>query len=247
MPRRCGQSAPPTNVMRRSLRACFRFGCGCGRVARRRHPVRPRQVVQSPPWLVATQQAEPAPLPPLSGEFAPAHQSSGAGGCVVGGTRGGNAVDELQRCEVQLICLGTTLVTGGLAALFGQRYQLLPLCVSHLGDLGVDSGAPVVNIDKAARPQRKRSSANSPGGLAAMAKMRKVTTVRGYGAFVSTNHVEVEETTGTGQEDRCQRRWWPSSAIIAAGSQAVRLPFMPEDPRVVDSTGALVGKCPSAC
>jgi dihydrolipoamide dehydrogenase len=73
-----------------------------------------------------------------------------------------------------------------------------------------------------------------------MAKMRKVTTVRGYGHFVGTNHVEVEETTGTGQEKTGTKKVVAfKRAIIAAGSQAVRLPFMPDDPRVVDSTGAL--------
>ena len=78
------------------------------------------------------------------------------------------------------------------------------------------------------------------GGLAAMAKMRKVTTVRGYGAFVGANHLEVEETTGTGQDKTGTKKVVAfQKAIIAAGSQAVRLPFMPDDPRVVDSTGAL--------
>jgi dihydrolipoamide dehydrogenase len=73
-----------------------------------------------------------------------------------------------------------------------------------------------------------------------MAKMRKVTTVRGYGAFVGANHVEVEETTGSGQEKTGTKKVIAfKKAIIAAGSQAVRLPFMPDDPRVVDSTGAL--------
>jgi pyruvate/2-oxoglutarate dehydrogenase complex dihydrolipoamide dehydrogenase (E3) component len=70
-----------------------------------------------------------------------------------------------------------------------------------------------------------------------------VTTVRGYGHFVGTNHVEVEETTGTGQEKTGTKKVVAfKRAIIAAGSQAVRLPFMPEDPRVVDSTGALALK-----
>ncbi|QBE50364.1 dihydrolipoyl dehydrogenase [Leucobacter triazinivorans] len=70
--------------------------------------------------------------------------------------------------------------------------------------------------------------------------MRKVTTVRGYGAFVGANHLEVEETTGTGQEKTGTKKVIAfKRAIIAAGSQAVRLPFMPNDPRVVDSTGAL--------
>jgi hypothetical protein len=111
--------------------------------------------------------------------------------------------------------------------------------VSHLADLGVDFGAPVVNIDKL-RGHKEKVIGKLTGGLAAMAKMRKVTTVRGYGHFVGANHLEVEETTGTGQDKTGTKKVVASrSAIIAAGSQAVRLPFMPDDPRVVDSTGAL--------
>ena len=73
-----------------------------------------------------------------------------------------------------------------------------------------------------------------------MAKMRKVTVVRGYGNFVGANHLEVEETTGDGQEKTGSKKIVQfKRAIIAAGSQAVHLPFMPKDPRVVDSTGAL--------
>jgi dihydrolipoamide dehydrogenase len=114
--------------------------------------------------------------------------------------------------------------------------------VSHLGDLGVDFGVPVVNIDKL-RGHKEKVIGKLTGGLGAMAKMRKVTTVRGYGAFVGANHVEVEETTGTGQEKTGAKKVVAfKRAIIAAGSQAVRLPFMPEDPRVVDSTGALALK-----
>ena len=79
------------------------------------------------------------------------------------------------------------------------------------------------------------------GGLAAMAKMRKVTVVRGIGEFVDPYHLQVEETSGDGAGDHRQEadRQVQATAIIAAGSQAVRLPFMPKDPRVVDSTGAL--------
>jgi hypothetical protein len=74
----------------------------------------------------------------------------------------------------------------------------------------------------------------------AMAKMRKVTTVRGLGQFVGAHHLEVSETTGTAQEQNGSKKEIAfKKAIIAAGSQAVRLPFMPNDPRVVDSTGAL--------
>jgi len=111
--------------------------------------------------------------------------------------------------------------------------------VSHMADLGVDFGAPQLNIDKL-RGHKEKVIGKLTGGLAAMAKMRKVTTVRGYGAFVGPNHVEVEETTGTGQDKTGSKKAVAfKHCIIAAGSQAVRLPFMPEDPRVVDSTGAL--------
>jgi len=111
--------------------------------------------------------------------------------------------------------------------------------VSHMADLGVDFGKPVVNIDKL-RGHKEKVIGKLTGGLAAMAKMRKVTTVRGYGAFVGSHHVEVEETTGDGQQKTGSKKIVAfKNCIIAAGSQAVRLPFMPEDPRVVESTGAL--------
>ncbi|MBP8840455.1 MAG: dihydrolipoyl dehydrogenase [Giesbergeria sp.] len=111
--------------------------------------------------------------------------------------------------------------------------------VSHLAALGVDFGRPVVNIDQL-RGHKEKVIAKLTGGLAAMAKMRKVTTVRGYGSFVGAHHLAVEETTGNAQDKTGAKQVIGfKTAIIAAGSQAVRLPFMPEDPRVVDSTGAL--------
>jgi dihydrolipoamide dehydrogenase len=114
--------------------------------------------------------------------------------------------------------------------------------VSHLGDLGIDFGKPAVNIDKL-RGHKEKVIGKLTGGLGAMAKMRKVTIVRGYGNFVGANHIEVQETTGTGQEKTASKKVVAfKRAIIAAGSQAVHLPFMPKDPRVVDSTGALALK-----
>ena len=111
--------------------------------------------------------------------------------------------------------------------------------VAHMADLGVDFGPPAVNIDKL-RGHKEKVIGKLTGGLAAMAKMRKVTTVRGLGLFVGANHLEVSETTGTAQEQNGNKKVIAfKKAIIAAGSQAVRLPFMPNDPRVVDSTGAL--------
>ncbi len=111
--------------------------------------------------------------------------------------------------------------------------------VSHMAALGVAFGKPTVDIDKL-RGHKEKVIGKLTGGLAAMAKMRKVTVVRGYGAFVGPNHVRVEETTGESQAKTGQSQVIAfQRCIIAAGSQAVRLPFMPEDPRVVDSTGAL--------
>jgi dihydrolipoamide dehydrogenase len=111
--------------------------------------------------------------------------------------------------------------------------------VSHLAAVGVDYGALTLDIDKL-RGHKEKVVTKLTGGLAAMAKMRKVTVVRGYGAFVGANHVQVEETTGAAQEKTGKTQTIAfKNCIIAAGSQAVRLPFMPDDPRVVDSTGAL--------
>ena len=76
------------------------------------------------------------------------------------------------------------------------------------------------------------------GGLAGMAKARKVEVVPGVGSFLDPHHLEVAR-----RGRRARRSCKFAKAIIAAGSQAVKLPFMPEDPRIVDSTGALVLKC----
>lgn len=112
--------------------------------------------------------------------------------------------------------------------------------VSHLAALGVDyGGAPRLDIDKL-RAHKEKVIGKLTGGLAGMARARKVTVVRGVGQFVGSHHIAVEETTGTGQEKTGKKQVVQfKRAIIAAGSQAVRLPFMPDDPRVVDSTGAL--------
>ena len=78
------------------------------------------------------------------------------------------------------------------------------------------------------------------GGLAAMAKARKVTVVRGYAQFIDPHQVKVELTEGSGQKRSSKSRTISfEHAIIAAGSEPVRLPFLPDDPRIVDSTGAL--------
>ena len=96
-----------------------------------------------------------------------------------------------------------------------------------LKDHGVTFGAPKVDLEKL-RVFKNKVVGKLTGGLASMAKMRKVTVVQGSGKFTDRNTLEVN-----GKPIRF------ANAIIAAGSQAAKLPFLPEDPRIVDSTGAL--------
>jgi dihydrolipoamide dehydrogenase len=73
-----------------------------------------------------------------------------------------------------------------------------------------------------------------------MAKARKVEVVRGLGRFLDAFHLEVATTTGSGQETSGETRVIQfKQCIIAAGSAAIQLPFLPDDKRIVDSTGAL--------
>ncbi len=110
---------------------------------------------------------------------------------------------------------------------------------SHFAALGVTFGAPQIDLDKL-RAHKGKVVGKLTGGLGQMAKMRKVTVVRGVGTFADPHHLSVEETTGDGTERSGRTQVIKfKQAVIAAGSQAVRLPFLPDDPRIVDSTGAL--------
>jgi dihydrolipoamide dehydrogenase len=111
--------------------------------------------------------------------------------------------------------------------------------VSHFADLGISFGQPAVDLDKL-RAHKSKVVGKLTGGLAAMAKMRKVTVVRGVGQFVDAHRLQVELTGGGGQDKTGAAQTVRfKQCIIAAGSRAVQLPFMPKDPRIVDSTGAL--------
>ncbi|HEY7239556.1 MAG TPA: dihydrolipoyl dehydrogenase [Burkholderiales bacterium] len=100
-----------------------------------------------------------------------------------------------------------------------------------LASHGVAFGEPKLDLAKL-REFKNKVVGKLTGGLASMAKLRKVTVLTGVAAFSDAHHMVVETKDG-----RKTVRF--SSAIIAAGSQAAKLPFLPEDPRIVDSTGAL--------
>jgi dihydrolipoamide dehydrogenase len=96
-----------------------------------------------------------------------------------------------------------------------------------------------VDIDKL-RAHKGKVVGKLTGGLSGMAKARKVEIVRGYGSFLDPYHIEVELTTGDGQDKSGEKKVVKfKHCIIAAGSAAVHLPFIPRDDRIVDSTGAL--------
>ncbi|MEX3932615.1 dihydrolipoyl dehydrogenase [Paraburkholderia phymatum] len=103
--------------------------------------------------------------------------------------------------------------------------------VDELAAHGISFGKPQIDLDKL-RDFKSGVVKKLTGGLAGMAKARKVEVVTGVGTFVDPHHMEVQ---GEGGKKVVRFK----QAIIAAGSQAVKLPFIPEDPRVVDSTGAL--------
>ncbi|WP_426103329.1 dihydrolipoyl dehydrogenase [Massilia sp. TSP1-1-2] len=97
---------------------------------------------------------------------------------------------------------------------------------------GISFAKPEIDIDQL-RAYKDKVITKMTGGLAGMAKARKVNVVQGVGSFVSANHLEVTAQDGSKKVIAFQK------AIIAAGSSVVNLPFVPEDPRIVDSTGAL--------
>jgi dihydrolipoamide dehydrogenase len=104
---------------------------------------------------------------------------------------------------------------------------------------GVAFAPPTIDLAKL-KGWKDKVVGKLTGGLTGMAKARKVEVVRGVGQFVDAHHLEVEVTQGDGQEKTGAKKVVRfDKCIIAAGSQVVRLPFIPDDPRVLDSTSAL--------
>jgi dihydrolipoamide dehydrogenase len=105
--------------------------------------------------------------------------------------------------------------------------------VKAMAEHGIAYSAAAIDLGKL-RGHKDKVIGKLTGGLAGIAKARKVSVLEGVGKFLDPHHLEIVPKNGAGRKvvkfDK---------AIIAAGSQAVRLPFLPDDPRVVDSTGAL--------
>ena len=115
--------------------------------------------------------------------------------------------------------------------------------VKHLAANGIKYPAPEIDIDML-RGYKEKVIGKLTGGLAGMAKARKVDLIQGKGEFVGANHLEVKLTEGSQYdsaltETGAKKTIAFKNAIIAVGSRVVNLPFIPQDPRIVDSTGAL--------
>ena len=118
--------------------------------------------------------------------------------------------------------------------------------VRHLAANGIKYQEPELDIEML-RTYKNNVVGRLTGGLKGMAKARKVDVIRGTGQFAGPNHMEVTLTAEgeyeaplveTGEKQVIQFK----NAIIAAGSRVMNLPFIPQDPRIIDSTGALALK-----
>ncbi|KAF1687245.1 dihydrolipoyl dehydrogenase [Pseudoxanthomonas broegbernensis] len=104
---------------------------------------------------------------------------------------------------------------------------------AHAGECGIEFSAPKIHLDKL-RAYKEKVVGQLTKGLAGMAKQRKVRTVQGVARFVSPHELEIAGADGKTQLLRFEQ------CVIAAGSQAVKLPNFPwDDTRIMDSTDAL--------
>ena len=97
---------------------------------------------------------------------------------------------------------------------------------------GISFGKPSIDLDKL-REWKNGIIRQLTGGLKNMAKQRNVSILNGYGEFIDSNHLRV-----TDKNEKITTINF-SNAVIAAGSRPVKLPFLPDDPRIIDSTGSL--------
>jgi len=107
--------------------------------------------------------------------------------------------------------------------------------IDEVGEMrghGIDFGAPAIDLAKLLE-WKSGVVRKLVGGLSTLARQRKVEVVQGTGRFASPHVMEVTGADGQSQKIRFEQ------CIIAAGSEAIKLPFIPNDPRVIDSTGAL--------
>ena len=155
-----------------------------------------------------------------------------------GGPRGYSAAFRAADLGIETVIVDSREVLGGVCLNVGCIPSKALLHVAkvmkeakHMASHGVTFGEPEIDLDKI-REYKDSVVKQLTNGLGGMSKMRKTKHVKGYGKFTGANTLEVKNgddvTTITFEK-----------AIIAAGSEPVSLPFIPEDDRIIDSTGAL--------
>ncbi|PXV59546.1 dihydrolipoamide dehydrogenase [Dyella jiangningensis] len=206
----------------------------------------------SPRFSTGNAPATPAPAPqssPTKGEAVKVPQAAGASGrtpdiecklVVLGSGPGGyTAAFRAADLDVDTVLVERYASLGGVCLNVGcipSKALLHAAAVIDEAEAmaahGVSFGAPKIDLDKL-RDFKTKVVGKLTGGLSSMAKQRKVRTVQGVGTFISPNEMEVQTAEGT-------KLIRFENAIIAAGSQSVKLPAFPwDDERVMDSTGAL--------
>ena len=221
----------------------------------------PAAAPAAPAAQIGAQAAAPTAAAGPTDSYAPAHKADAAAPGAVPAPAGASYSGQVDiECEMMVLGAGP----GGYSAAFRsadlgmntvlvEKYATLGgVCLNvgcipskallhvahimdetaHMADIGVSFARPDVDIDKL-RAYKDKVIKTMTGGLAGMAKARKVNVVQGVGQFLSPNHIEVTAADGSKKVVKFAK------AIIAAGSSVVKLPFVPEDPRIVDSTGAL--------
>jgi dihydrolipoamide dehydrogenase len=189
----------------------------------------------------ATQAAVPAPAAAPAPTPAPASGDLHAEVLVLGAGPGGySAAFRAADLGARVVLVERWNVLGGVCLNVGciPSKALLHAAkvvddAEDMGGHGISFAAPTVDLDKL-RDWKTSVVKRLTGGLAAMAKQRKVTVVTGIGKFASPNTLEVTADDGAKKVVSFDK------AIIAAGSEPVTLPFIPkDDSRIIDSTGAL--------
>ncbi len=208
---------------------------------------------------------EAAPAPAKAAEAGPAKQASAAGAAeqparAAAPAPAGHAGPADVQCDVLVLGAGPGGYSAafraadlGLSVVLVERYPTLGGVCLNVGCIpskallhtaavleeaqslaahGISFGKPEIDLD-ALRAHKDSVVSKLTGGLAGMSKARKVTVLTGVGEFADPHLLTVRGEGGQSQTVAF------GSAIIAAGSQSVKLPFLPDDPRIVDSTGAL--------
>ena len=199
--------------------------------------------------VAATPARPPTPIPSAAGDGKPAPKAAGASGrkadvecqVVVLGSGPGGYTAAFRAADLgqDTVLIERHAALGGVCLNVGciPSKALLHAArvideAAHAADYGIAFGTPKIDLDKL-RANKDKVVAQMVKGLDGMAKQRKVRVVQGTGTFVSPNEIEVE-----GKDGRKLVRF--EKAIIAAGSQAVKLAAFPwDDPRMMDSTDAL--------